>query len=120
MYGSGDVARGKYDNMEVEAIWGNFARKIHNKNSGITQRQWLQQPYEILANNEHDWISRIELLEEYPSTTVDVPGVQGECQNSHQKFPKSEKQHWRRIIYGTCDPTTVTHDTHGQNIQIRM
>jgi hypothetical protein len=36
MYGSGDVARGKYDNTEVEAIRGNFSRKSHNKNSGIT------------------------------------------------------------------------------------
>ncbi len=35
MYGSGDVARGEYDNMEVEAIRGNFARKSHNKKSGI-------------------------------------------------------------------------------------
>jgi hypothetical protein len=39
MYGSGDVARGEYDNTEVEAIRENFARKSHNKNSGITQRQ---------------------------------------------------------------------------------
>jgi hypothetical protein len=39
MYGIGDVARGEYDNTEVEAIRGNFARKSHNKNSGITQRQ---------------------------------------------------------------------------------
>ncbi len=85
MYGSGDVARGEYDNMEVEAIRGNFARKSHNKNSGITQRQWLQRPYQILANNEHDRISRIQLLEEYPSTAVYVPGAQGECWNSHQK-----------------------------------
>jgi hypothetical protein len=28
---SGDVARGKYDNMEVEAKKGNFIRKIHKK-----------------------------------------------------------------------------------------
>jgi hypothetical protein len=33
MYGSGDVARGEYDNTEVEPIRGNFARKSHNKNS---------------------------------------------------------------------------------------
>jgi hypothetical protein len=39
MYGSGDVARGEYDNTEVQAIRGKFARKNHNKNSGITQRQ---------------------------------------------------------------------------------
>jgi hypothetical protein len=39
MYGSGDVARGEYDNTEVAAIRGNFARKSHNKNSGITQRR---------------------------------------------------------------------------------
>jgi hypothetical protein len=26
MYGSGDVARGEYDNTEVEPIRGNFAR----------------------------------------------------------------------------------------------
>jgi hypothetical protein len=39
MYGSGDVARGEYDNKEVEAIRGNFARKSLNKNSGITQCQ---------------------------------------------------------------------------------
>jgi hypothetical protein len=39
MYGSSDVARGKYDDMEVEAIRGNFARKSQNKNSRITQRQ---------------------------------------------------------------------------------
>jgi hypothetical protein len=39
MYGSGDVARAEYDNTEVEAIRGNFARKSNNKNSGITQRQ---------------------------------------------------------------------------------
>jgi hypothetical protein len=32
MYGSSDVMRGKYDNMEVEAIRGNFARKSHKKN----------------------------------------------------------------------------------------
>jgi hypothetical protein len=34
-----DVVRCEYDNMEVEAIRGNFARKSHNNNSGITQRQ---------------------------------------------------------------------------------
>jgi hypothetical protein len=28
MYGNGDVARGEYDNTEVEAIRGNFARKV--------------------------------------------------------------------------------------------
>jgi hypothetical protein len=39
MHGSGDVARGKYDNMEVEALRGNFARKSYNNNSGITQWQ---------------------------------------------------------------------------------
>jgi hypothetical protein len=39
MYGSGDVERGKYDNIEVEAIKGTFARKSHNKNSGLTQSQ---------------------------------------------------------------------------------
>jgi hypothetical protein len=39
MYGSGDVARGKYDNTEVEAIRVDFARKSHSKNSGITQHQ---------------------------------------------------------------------------------
>jgi hypothetical protein len=39
MYGSGDVARGEYDNTEVEEIRWNFARKSHNKNSGITQRR---------------------------------------------------------------------------------
>jgi hypothetical protein len=39
MYGSGDVARGEYDNTEVEAIRGNFTRKSFNKYSGITQRQ---------------------------------------------------------------------------------
>jgi hypothetical protein len=31
MYGSGDEARGEYDNMKVEAIRENFARKNHNK-----------------------------------------------------------------------------------------
>jgi hypothetical protein len=31
MYGSGNVARGEYDNTEVEAIRGKFARKSHNK-----------------------------------------------------------------------------------------
>jgi hypothetical protein len=41
MYGSGDVARGEYDNTEVEAIRGNFARNSLNKNSGITQHQSL-------------------------------------------------------------------------------
>ncbi len=113
MYDSGDVVRGKYDNTEVEAIRGNFARKSHNKNSGITQRQWLQWPYQILTNNEHDIISRIQLLEEYPSTAAYVPGAQGKCWNSHQKFPKSEKQHRHRIKYGTYNPTTVTNKTHG-------
>jgi hypothetical protein len=39
MYGSGNVARGEYDNTEVEAIRGNFAKKSLNKNSEITQRQ---------------------------------------------------------------------------------
>jgi hypothetical protein len=39
MYGSGNLARGEYDNTELEAIRGNFARKSHNKNSGITQLQ---------------------------------------------------------------------------------
>jgi hypothetical protein len=39
MYGSGYVARGEYDNMEIEAIRGNFARKSLNKYSRITQRQ---------------------------------------------------------------------------------
>jgi hypothetical protein len=41
MDGSGDVVSGKYDNTEVEAIRGNFARKSLNKYSGITQRQRL-------------------------------------------------------------------------------
>jgi hypothetical protein len=71
-----------------------------------------------LANNEHDQISQIQLLEEYPSTAAYVPGAQGECQNSDQKFSKSEKQHQRCNIYGTYNPTMVTHETHGQNIQI--
>jgi hypothetical protein len=39
MYGSGDVARCEYDNTGVEAIRGNFSRKILNKYSGITQCQ---------------------------------------------------------------------------------
>jgi hypothetical protein len=39
MYGSGNLARGEYDDMEVEAIRGNFARKSHNKNFRITQHQ---------------------------------------------------------------------------------
>ncbi len=118
MYGSGNLARGKYDNTEVGAIRGNFARKSHNKNSGITQLQWLQQLYQILANNEHDWISWIHLLEEYPSTAEYVSGAQGEFRYSHQKFPKSEKQHQRCITYGTYNPITVMNKTHGQNIQI--
>ncbi len=91
MYGSGDVARGEYDNTEVEVIRGNFARKSHNKNSGITQHQWLQRPYQILGNNQHDRTSWIQLLEEYPSTAAYVPGGKGECRNSRQKIFKSEK-----------------------------
>ncbi len=83
MYGSGDMARGEYDNTKVEAIRGNFARKSHNKNSRITQYQWLWQPYQILADNEHNWISQIQLVEEYPSTAAYVSGAQGECKNSH-------------------------------------
>ncbi len=118
MYGSGDVVRGKYDNTEVEAIRGNFARKSLNKYSGITQCQRLRRPYQILANNEHDTISRIQLLEEYPSTVAYVPGAQGGCQNSHQKITKSKKHNRHRISYGTYVPTTATNDTHGQNIQI--
>jgi hypothetical protein len=51
-------------------------------------------------------------------TTAYVSGVQGECQNSHQKFAKSEKQHRHRILYGTYNPIMVAHKTHGQNIQI--
>jgi hypothetical protein len=86
MHDSGDVVRGEYDNMEVEAILGNLARKRHNNNSRITQRQWLQQPYQILATNELDWISRIQLFEVYPSTVAYVPGAQGECQKSHKNF----------------------------------
>jgi hypothetical protein len=39
IYGSGDVARGEYDKIEVEAIRGNFAKKSHNNNSRITQHQ---------------------------------------------------------------------------------
>ena len=113
MYGSGDVERGKYDNIEVEAIKGTFARKSHNKNSGLTQSQWPQQPHPILVTNEHDWISQIQLFEVYPSTAAYEPGVQGECRNSHQKIPKYEKQHWRHVIHGTYNPTTVTHETHG-------
>jgi hypothetical protein len=35
-----------------------------------------------------------------------------------KKIPKSEKRHWRRITYGTYNPTTVTNKTLGQNIQI--
>jgi hypothetical protein len=54
----------------------------------------------------------------HPSTAVYVPGAQGGCRNSNQKFPKSEKHYWRRITYGTYIPTTVTNKTHGQNIQI--
>jgi hypothetical protein len=118
MYGSVDVARGEYDNTEVEAIRGNFARKSHNKNSRITWHQWLQWPCQILANNEHDIISQIQLLDEYPGTAAHVPGAQGECQNYHQKFPKSEKQHLHRSTYGTYNSTTVTNKTHGQNKQI--
>ncbi len=87
MYGSGDVARGEYDNTEVEAIGGNFARKSHHINSKITQCQWLQQPSQMLANNEHDIFSQIQLLEGYPGTAVYVPGAQGESQNCHQKIP---------------------------------
>jgi hypothetical protein len=37
MYGSSDVAGGKYDNTEVEAIREKNARKSHNNNSGMTQ-----------------------------------------------------------------------------------
>jgi hypothetical protein len=44
--------------------------------------------------------------------------LQGECQNSPQKFLKSEKQHQRCITHGTYDPSMATHNTHGQNIQI--
>ncbi len=82
MYDSGDVVRVEYDNMEIEAIRGNFARKSHNKNSRITQRQWLQQPHQILATNEHDQISWIQLFKVYPCTAAYVPGLQEECQNS--------------------------------------
>jgi hypothetical protein len=57
MHGSGDVARGEYDNMEVEAIRSNFARKSHNNNSRIAQRQCLQQWHQILVKNELDGIS---------------------------------------------------------------
>ncbi len=113
------MARGEYDNMKVEAIRGNIARKGHNKNSGITQRQLLRRLYQILANNEHDQISQVQLIEEYPSTTGFVPGVQEECRNSHQNFPKSEKQHQRRIINNTYDPVMVMNETHGQKIQIQ-
>jgi hypothetical protein len=67
-----------------------------------------------LANNEHDRISRIQLLEEYPSSAAYVSGAQGECQNSHQKNSKYEKQHGRHVKHGTHDPTTLMHKTHGQ------
>jgi hypothetical protein len=73
-----------------------------------------------VAINEHDIISQIQLLEEYHSTAAYVPGAQGECQNSHQKIPKSEKQHQRRITYSTYDPTTVTSKTYGQNVTYRQ
>ncbi len=69
-------------------------------------------------NNEHDIISQIQLHIGYPGTAAYVPGVQEECKNYHQKFPKSEKRDPRRITYGTYNPTMVTNETHGQNIQI--
>jgi hypothetical protein len=36
---SGDVMRGEYDNMEVEAKKGNFTRKSHKNNSRIIEQQ---------------------------------------------------------------------------------
>ncbi len=51
-------------------------------------------------------------------TAMYVPGAQGECRNYNQKFPKSEKQHWRHIIYGTYNPIMVTNEIHGQKIKI--
>jgi hypothetical protein len=54
MYGSGDVARGEYDNTEVEAIRGNFARKSHNKKLQNNSTLMTLTTVSDFANNEHD------------------------------------------------------------------
>ncbi len=40
-------------------------------------------------------------------------GRKGNAKILIKKNPKSEKQHRHRITYGTYNPITVTHETHG-------